>query len=196
MTELGGIILAGGKSSRMGADKGSLVIGGKKMVDYILNTIRPFTSEKILLITNQPEQYESCAVQIYQDLICDAGPLGGIYTGLRYTSSEYNLVIACDTPLIDPEIIQVLKDHFQPPVSVISYRGLVHPLIGIYSTGIMNDALRAIEGDQLKLIAFIRSVEGAVIPLEKFVTKDKTEALTNVNTRQDLHLLNSYLDQL
>ena len=91
--EITGIILAGGKSSRMGTDKGLLLLNGKPMVKYVIDVLSKVTS-KIIIIANNDE-YKQFGYKVYSDLIKDKGPVGGIYTAMNYTNSNTNICISC-----------------------------------------------------------------------------------------------------
>lgn len=183
---LGGIILAGGKSKRMGTDKGSLKIAKKKMVSYISETLTGVGIQDIQLITNKPELYRDFEGTIHKDLIEDVGPLGGIYTGLYYAKHRNNLVIACDTPWIDKEVLQVLIDEFRSPVSVVSHASMIHPLIGIYSIDVLDLLQVQIDIEDYRMTEFVKRVEGRTIRLEDRLSDDKSMALFNINTPRDL----------
>ncbi len=95
-----GVILAGGKNSRIGLNKAFLEIGGKKIIDRSVEIYKKVFDE-ILIITNTPEDYQyltesvilseakNLKLKIYTDLIPHRGSLGGIYTGLHYSKSDY-----------------------------------------------------------------------------------------------------------
>lgn len=189
----GCIILAGGKSSRLGKDKGSLMIGNKKMVSHVIDTVKSIGITDILLITNQPELYKEYENIIHQDIIKDVGPMGGIYSGLKFSKHEFNLVLACDAPLVDEDIIQLLLNQFESPISILSFRDKQHPLIGIYSKSIINHLESEIHNNRLRLVDCIKDLNGKIIPVEKYAQLDETNVFTNVNTVEDLNNLNNLL---
>ncbi len=81
-----GIILAGGKSSRMGTEKGLVEINHKKMIEYSIDQLKKVT-ENIIIISNT-NKYNYLKYPVYEDLIKDIGPIGGIYTGLCKNSDS------------------------------------------------------------------------------------------------------------
>jgi molybdopterin-guanine dinucleotide biosynthesis protein A len=102
-------ILAGGRSSRMGTDKGLIQLGNKKVIEYILETCLKISTDIFIVTSNT--NYQQFKFPLIQDQIVDAGPAGGIDTILQHTSAEYNLVISCDMPFVDADSMQYLIDH-------------------------------------------------------------------------------------
>ena len=90
-----GIILAGGKSTRMGVNKAFLKIGGCTIIEEIFSKFKNIFS-RVIIIANEIERFNFLGAQITPDIIPSKGPLGGIYTGLIKSSSFHNFVTACD----------------------------------------------------------------------------------------------------
>ena len=84
-----GIILAGGKSSRMGSDKGFLKLNDKRFVLYSIEALKPLVSE--ILIVSDNENYDTFGYKRIEDIIKNSGPVAGIYSGLKASKTEYNL---------------------------------------------------------------------------------------------------------
>jgi len=85
LTKLGIIILAGGQSSRMGRDKALLELGEYTLIEYIVNKVKTFGFDEIILVTNQVEKYSFLDVKIVKDFFPGLGPLAGIHAGLFYS---------------------------------------------------------------------------------------------------------------
>lgn len=100
------IILAGGKSSRMGFDKQFLKIDKRRLMFSIINKLNKEFDE-IIIVTNKPDHYIGLSHKITRDILRDKGPLGGIHAGLMQASSKYSLVIACDMPNINLSYINI-----------------------------------------------------------------------------------------
>ena len=98
-----GIILAGGKSSRMGEDKGLVLLNGKPMIQYVIEALKEVVSDIIIISNNA--SYNKFRVPVYSDIIKDKGPVGGIYTGLYHSTTELNFCISCDVPMISSDFI-------------------------------------------------------------------------------------------
>ena len=96
---LAAIILAGGRSSRMGTEKGLMPFRGKPMIRHIIDLLQSLDINPIQIIT-QHGAYEQFELPCYPDLIQNKGPLGGIYSGLVHSTATKNLVLGCDMPFL------------------------------------------------------------------------------------------------
>ena len=103
-----GIILAGGKSSRMGTEKGLILYKNKPFVKHIIEAMKPLVNNIIIICNTRA--YERFGFKCYEDLIKNTGPLAGIYTGLSYSKTDNNLIVSCDIPLVNTVVLQKLID--------------------------------------------------------------------------------------
>lgn len=103
------VILAGGKSSRMGFDKQLLIINKRRLMDNLISKLKQEFDE-IIIVTNKPEYYKGLGDKIIGDIIVGKGPLCGIHAGLTMSSSEFSYFIACDMPNINLDYIKYMKD--------------------------------------------------------------------------------------
>lgn len=110
MKEFGSaVIIAGGKSSRMGFDKQKLSIKRNRLINQIIKTLNSKFDE-IIVVTNTPTFYTDLPCVTIKDIIPDMGPLSGIHAGLKYASSKYVYVIACDMPVISLDYIEYMME--------------------------------------------------------------------------------------
>src|SRR4030095_5655209 len=100
------VILAGGKSSRMGTDKGMMNFRGKEMISYVIDAVQPLTY-RLFIVANTSE-YMKFGFPVYQDLFKECGPIGGIFTALTSSTTTWNLIVACDMPFINSDILMPL----------------------------------------------------------------------------------------
>ena len=100
-----GIILAGGRSQRMGTDKGLLLLDGKSFVSHIYKALQPLFGENCIIVSSNPD-YDFLGCTRVEDIIPNKGPLGGIYTGLKYSKTKMNIVVSVDAPLVTTELLQ------------------------------------------------------------------------------------------
>ena len=128
-----GIILAGGKSSRMGTDKGFLNLNGKLFIEQIIEVLTPLVTE--IIIVSNDSNYNKFNVKRVNDLIENAGPLAGIYSGLSASKAEKNLVLSCDIPLINSEVLNLLIQQIDDVSEIIQIEsnGKTMPLIALYN---------------------------------------------------------------
>lgn len=104
-----GVVLAGGKSTRMGANKAALRLGGRPLIDGVVEVLRSLFPE-VLIIANAPGLYDYLGLPVYPDRIPDKGSLGGLYTGLTYASHPAAFFAACDMPFLNAALIASLRD--------------------------------------------------------------------------------------
>lgn len=139
-----GVILAGGKNSRMGSDKGMLEVEGKKIVDRIIGVMKPLVRE-VIIISNGIN-YDNFGYAVYKDILKDAGPMGGIHAALQYSKTDKILVVSCDMPFISKEILSVvLKESNKGEIVIPEHGGMLEPLCAIYSrscTGKLEELLK------------------------------------------------------
>lgn len=102
------IILAGGKSSRMGFDKQFLKIDETRIMNHMTHILEQEFQE-IIIVTNKPEEYKESKYKIITDVIVGKGPLSGIHAGLRESSYKYAYILGCDMPNINIEYIKYMK---------------------------------------------------------------------------------------
>lgn len=106
MDLISGILMAGGKSRRMGQDKAFLTLKGKELYRYPLEKLEKFCSEIIISANN--EKYNQLGYKVVHDEIQNIGPIGGIFSCLKETSNQKALILSCDLPFISDEYIQLL----------------------------------------------------------------------------------------
>jgi molybdopterin-guanine dinucleotide biosynthesis protein A len=103
---VGGYVLAGGKSSRMGRDKALLEIDGESLLVRATRLVRAVLSEPVVIASTPG--YEALGLKIVADDFPGYGPLGGIATALHVSSRPWNLVIACDLPYLTKPWLEYL----------------------------------------------------------------------------------------
>lgn len=102
-----GVILAGGKSRRMGKNKALLQLGNVTLIQHVVHSLQPITDE-LLLITNNPDEYAHLDITMHDDIVPNAGALGGIHAGLTFASHQEILCVACDNPFLNPNLLSYL----------------------------------------------------------------------------------------
>ncbi|MDR7211120.1 molybdenum cofactor guanylyltransferase [Flavobacterium piscis] len=179
-------ILCGGKSSRMQSEKGLVLFQDKPFIEHIIHAILPIT-ENILFVTNSKE-YDYLPYSKITDIIADKGPLGGIYSALSNSETEFNLILSCDIPLISTQLLTELisKHNEEAEITVFATESRLHPLIGIYSKKLLPIIKDTIEADDLKMMNFLAKVPHQIIKIEE----SENFHLTNINSVDELNDLN------
>jgi len=127
-----GIILAGGESRRMGADKAFLTLAGRPLIEHVLDVFQGLF-EKTLIVTNSPQDYAAYGVPLVSDALAVHGPLTGIYSGMLHTADEYYFVAACDMPYLNAELISFMARSATGYDAVVpNAGGLIEPLHAVY----------------------------------------------------------------
>ena len=102
-----GVILAGGKSRRMGENKALMQLGDNSLIGHVIRRMHLITDE-LLLVTNSPTEYAHLRVSMHGDIFPGTGALGGIYSGLTHASHAAVLCVACDSPFLEPKLLTYL----------------------------------------------------------------------------------------
>jgi len=143
------IILAGGRSTRLGQDKTSLVFGGRNLLQRTVDLLSQLNQEIILVLApgqTTPVVTSSREIRVARDQFKGKGPLIGLYAGLRASSDDQCLAVACDMPLLNLDLLRYMLDltlgfdiviprlgHFIEPLHAVyskSCQGEIHRLIG------------------------------------------------------------------
>ncbi|MBD0822985.1 NTP transferase domain-containing protein [Aestuariibaculum marinum] len=180
-----GIILSGGKSSRMGTDKGFLSLNGKFFTQHVIDALRPLVSE-IIIVSNNSD-YDIFNQRRIQDIITDAGPVAGIASGLKSSKTDYNLVLSCDIPLITLEVLQLLIDNATNEFDIIQIesQGKTMPLVALYKSTCKEKFIKLLNEDERRLRFAVNQckVKTVTLPLEW------AKSVMNVNTPEELKQL-------
>ena len=167
--DITGIILAGGKSSRMGKDKGLCDFRGKELVSYAIETLRPLCGNLMISANYYPEKYAAYDLPVVADDIKNIGPMGGILTCLKRSQTQHNLVLSCDTPFVTQALFQQLIDAVQKDqvVAPAHHTFLVEPLSAYYNTNVIGDMEQAVNEGNYKMLDFIKTVRFKTIQVEQ-----------------------------
>ncbi|MCB0409341.1 MAG: molybdenum cofactor guanylyltransferase [Flavobacteriales bacterium] len=175
------IILAGGKSSRMGQDKGLMFLKGKPMIEHIIDVVKPF-SEEILIVAND-YNYKKFGVSVFYDEIKEKGPLAGIYTGLKNSSSEWNLILSCDVPYVNERLIKLLIENSNGfDITIPQKDNQTHQLIGVFNKNCIHSFKANLDQNQLKLKNAYESLNLNIVDAN--IIEDKV--FTNINSKDDI----------
>jgi molybdenum cofactor guanylyltransferase len=180
-----GYILAGGKSSRMGTDKGLLLIGGKAMIEYVIEQMHS-VFDKLVIVSNNPE-YEKFGLEVIPDLIKEIGPAGGIYTALKHSDSQLNFMVSCDMPFVTKEAIEFLVINYNDSqIVLVENQGKLEPLFGVYSKDCEEKWLQLIQQEKVKLQEMVLHFQMKTLPVENNEIF-KESFFKNINTKEDFN---------
>lgn len=185
-SKLSAYILCGGKSTRMGEEKGLVEFHGKTFVQWILEALFSIVPNPVL-VTKNPA-YRVFQLEMIQDLVEDQGPLGGIYTALEHAASDLVLILSCDIPKITAEVLAFLVEKSQASPEKITFLSdgkNDYPLIGIYPKQHLKTVEKSILNGELKLRQFVES-----LPHQRIVLNHgRIPTVQNINTKAQLQSL-------
>lgn len=187
------VILAGGKSSRMGFDKQFLEINERRLMETLVCELKK-EFEDIIIVTNKPEEYKESLCRIVSDEIKEMGPLSGIHIGIKESRSQYVYFIACDMPNINLEYIchmkkEVIKTNAN--ACVTKRNGKIEPFNSFYSIDILQKVEKLILCNRRSILALIDGIK--TIFIEETSLKDYNcsfDMFVNLNTKEDLEIFN------
>ncbi len=107
--EVTGIILSGGKSSRLGEEKGLALFNGKPLIQYAIDILKPVCDKIIISANNQLDEYAKFGFEIVEDQVKGIGPMAGLIAGLNKSVTRYNFVLSCDTPFVQWKTIDSIR---------------------------------------------------------------------------------------
>jgi molybdenum cofactor guanylyltransferase len=199
--DITGIILSGGKSSRMGSDKALLKIGSETIIERITNLIKSIFSD-VFIVSNTPGDYKFLNIPLYEDIYKSKGPLSGIHSGLVHSSTDKNFFISCDLPLVSEELIRFVVDYkSDKPARFCFAGGRHHYLSGIYAKALLPEIERIIrveqnyqgeKGKTFSMKNLFMNVEVKVINVETLPFYDEN-LFFNLNTPEDFEHLKKIL---
>ncbi|MBS4177991.1 molybdenum cofactor guanylyltransferase [Lederbergia citrea] len=178
------IILAGGKSSRMGENKALMKIDGVRVIDRIISEFTP-VSEKIILIANDKTMYDGLQAELLEDAAPYAGqgPLAGIYTGLLAASEGPCIIVACDMPFASSEfglkLIETLIENKRDAVVPVT-EGQIHPLFAAYEASIAEKVKMVLNEGKRSVRSLLDQLN-----VEFFKMDTISETVWNMNTQED-----------
>ena len=188
-----GIILAGGKSSRLGRDKAWEDVGGQRIIDRVIGALQSSCHE-VLIIGDRPERQNELSlpkcIQYRSDDLKGRGSIGGLYTGLKASDTLWSLVVACDMPFISRELIRFMlsiisKNRCDAIVPVIN--GRYQPTHALYNSTCIPFIEKNILSGNFRMDSYFDEIYLEEIS-EDVINSIKGAELSffNVNTEDDL----------
>ena len=187
-SDITGVILAGGKSSRFGSNKALAMVDGKPLIQHVADLMSSLFPECIL-ITNTPAEYEFLSVPMTHDRYQDSGPLAGIHAALLKISTPRAFVVACDMPNLSPELIQYICNINEQEYEVIipSPEKGQEPLFGIYHKKSLEVIESYLQQKDFKIISVLEDLQVRRVSEQEIlsITED-LGCFKNINRPTDL----------
>ncbi|HLR01483.1 MAG TPA: molybdenum cofactor guanylyltransferase [Virgibacillus sp.] len=168
-----GVVLSGGKSSRMGTNKSLLQLNDDKpVIQHIYDEIKHICDDTII-VTNQPEQYDFLKATMVGDRYFDMGPLAGLETAMYHIDADIYMIAACDMPFINRDIYTYLANKLQSYDAVIPrFDNQMHPLAGIYRRHVLPSIQKQIQSHDLRVKGFFEDIN--VLYVDDFASFPQT----------------------
>ncbi len=180
------ILLAGGKSSRMGQDKGLLEIGGKKLIEIAISHISQVCQQ--ILISSNSVVYSEFGYEVVPDLFPGIGPMGGIFSCLKKSTTHLNLVISVDLPFISTDFLAYLVKQAEGYQVAVPWSGNDHyePLCACYNSSVLPLMEHFISIGNYKLPDLFRQLEINPLTIDDQLDFYHPGIFHNINTQSDL----------
>ena len=192
-----GVILAGGRGSRMGgADKGLQNFRGMPMAMFTQLRLAPQVSELLINANRNLAAYESFGVPVWPDGLADyAGPLAGFLTGLEHCETEYMVTVPCDTPLFPQDLVARLAEALERDGADIAMAQAreedgqlrAQPVFSLMGRELMDSLVRFTQAGGRKIDAWTAQHRTVLVPFDR--AGDDPAAFANANTLAELHRL-------
>ncbi len=188
-----GILLAGGKSSRMGREKGNILVGKKYLYQYPLAVLESLCDE-ILISTCKEMKTEKEYEQVC-DEIPNIGPMGGIYSCLKKSSNEINIVLSYDLPYANEGLFMELLKHTESADLILPAfpEDRLQPLCGIYKKITTNVLQNRIDQKIYAMHKITPYINTEVVIIEENMPFFHPNLFMNINDQSDLSQLASEL---
>jgi len=187
MEPVSAIILAGGQSRRMGRDKALIAFEDRPIIAHVIDTLREL-SDDVLVVSNRSAAYESFGIRIVPDADPPSGPLGGISAGLAAAQHDLAIVVACDMPFLNTQLLRSLVDRAVNVDAVVPLTGdQFEPLHAVYRRTCLAAIERHLAGGDRRVISFFDEVRVKAVPETDWRSLDPTgRSIANLNTPDDL----------
>jgi molybdopterin-guanine dinucleotide biosynthesis protein A len=199
--EINCIVLAGGKSLRLGNDKVSETVGSRSLLQQVIESVRFLGGEIIIVTSNErpiSESIDHPKLRILTDILpgkgplggiyTGLGPLGGIYTGLMASNTVYNLAVASDMPFLNEALLRHMIELSEGyDIAVPRSGSMVEPLHAVYAKSCLAPMAEMMKQEQLSIYQLFNRVRVRYVEAEEVERFDPERlSLFNVNTKEDL----------
>jgi len=186
VSEISVAILAGGQSRRMGQDKALLPLGGRLVIEWVFERVMPLSSD-LIIIANTPAKYRHLGYRVVGDVYPGKGALGGIYTAVHAARHPHCLIVACDMPFLNTDLLRYLVS-LAPGFDVVVPRieGFPETTHAVYGKGCLEPIRQRLLADELRIIGFFDEVRVRYVERDDVARFDSSfGSFLNMNTPDD-----------
>lgn len=195
--QMTGLLLAGGKSRRMGRDKRFLELGGRTLLERSLGVLEGLFAEVLLSVAEPLPEFRDLQARVVSDMVPDCATLGGLYTGLSSASHPRVFAAACDMPFLAPPLIRRMADLGRDAdVVMVCLANGLQPMHAIYSKACLPHMERMLQAKNLRVqdLVSVSSLSVKVLSEEDVREADpKLLSFLNVNQPADLEFARKLL---
>jgi molybdopterin-guanine dinucleotide biosynthesis protein A len=197
-----GIVLAGGRSKRMGRDKKWLTIAGRPMIQWVLDAVAEVTQYQ-MIVSRRVGRVADLGVPVVVDRFPGRGPLTGVHAGLKSAPTDLCLVVACDLPLVRPELLKLIAAQAGPMHAAVPYvaerppappshystarEAGLQPLCAAYRRACIGPLEKLLATGAVPAVLLVSVIKARIIPPEEWRVMDpEGRSFFNVNRPEDL----------
>ncbi|MDI1361933.1 molybdenum cofactor guanylyltransferase MobA [Methylotenera sp.] len=188
------IILSGGRATRMnGVDKGLVLLQSKSLIQHVIERLTRQVDEILINANRELAQYQALGYPVLQDEVEDfLGPLAGFSLGLQHAQHDYVLTVPCDSPLLPVDLAQRLMAALvenKAEIAVASSDGSTHPVFCLCKETVLPSLTAYLQQGERRVSTWQKSLQYIEVDFS-----DRNEAFTNLNTFEDLAVLEAALN--
>ena len=179
-----GIVLAGGRGSRMGGvDKGLQALRGRPMIEWVLERLAPQVAEVIINANQNLPQYESYGHRVVADQIAGfAGPLAGLHAGLNAAAHPLVVTVPCDSPFLPADLVSRLEKALAGKDLAVAKTGnQPHPVFALMKRQVRESLEAFLASGGRKIDAWYAALKVVEVSFD-----DEADAFRNINTLEEL----------
>ena len=173
----------------MGRDKAFVDLAGKALIEHVIERSANLGQAETILITNKPAQYAHLGLPMHRDILPNKGSLGGIYTALVQAGSPEVLVLACDMPFVNTDLLRYMVDQISADIDIIvpTVDGYPQGLHAIYRRTCIEPITEQLAADRLKIIRFYDRMRVRYLDETDYAVFDpQGRSFANLNTPEEL----------
>jgi len=180
-----GIVLAGGRSSRMGSDKSLMVLNGKTLVEYAIDALKPLCNKVVISSNNFIYDFTGC--EVWPDELPERAPMIGIYSCLKRSETGINIILSCDMPLMSTEMLEYLLENSANHDITVPVHGdhFIEPLCGIYKKSSLEILKEFIDRGNFRLNECIQAASHQLVVADSNLSFYTPGLFSNMNSPED-----------
>jgi len=191
-------VLAGGQSKRMGQDKAFLEVGNQMVIERILSRVQPLTDD-LFISTNWPNKYRRFGLRLVGDVYPNKAALGGIYSAIHAARHNHVLVVACDMPFLNVDLLRYLIN-LAPTADVVA--PMIEPpqpetMHAVYSKKCLPAIESRLLANRLRIIGFFDDVTVRYVDRAEVAKIDPNfYSFINMNTPEEWQRIQALVEKL